>query len=217
MSDKPCTSAATFTSNRIKAAPVQVSMEHLKLGDIRGVVLNSGNANACTGRQGIVDARAMASAAAARVGLKPEQFLVCSTGRIGVGLPVKRIEAGICRHSCFAAWQSGLRAGDHDQRHLSQRIGIFRPSRGGSFSYRRHREGCGNDQPQHGHDALRDNHRCVLPPTRVAGRSSRRGRKFLQSHYDRRRHEHERHGHSARQRRLRSLAVRFPSFRRRWI
>ena len=95
MSDKPCTSAATFTSNRIKAAPVQVSMEHLKLGDIRGVVLNSGNANACTGRQGIVDARAMASAAAARVGLKPEQFLVCSTGRIGVGLPVKRIEAGV--------------------------------------------------------------------------------------------------------------------------
>ena len=95
MSDKPCTSAATFTSNRIKAAPVQVSMEHLKLGDIRGVVLNSGNANACTGRQGIVAARAMASAAAARVGLKPEQFLVCSTGRIGVGLPVKRIEAGV--------------------------------------------------------------------------------------------------------------------------
>ncbi|HVQ21014.1 MAG TPA: bifunctional glutamate N-acetyltransferase/amino-acid acetyltransferase ArgJ, partial [Terrimicrobiaceae bacterium] len=95
MSDKPCTSAATFTSNRIKAAPVQVSMEHLKLGDIRGVVLNSGNANACTGRQGIVDARAMASAAAGRVGLKPEQFLVCSTGRIGVGLPVKRIEAGV--------------------------------------------------------------------------------------------------------------------------
>jgi glutamate N-acetyltransferase / amino-acid N-acetyltransferase len=95
MSDKPCTAAATFTSNRIKAAPVQVSMEHLKLGDIRGVVLNSGNANACTGRQGIADARAMASAAAARVRLKPEQFLVCSTGRIGVSLPLKCIEGGI--------------------------------------------------------------------------------------------------------------------------
>ncbi len=95
MSDKPCTSAATFTTNLVKAAPVQLSMEHLKSGNIRGVILNSGNANACTGPQGFADARVMAAVAAARIGMKPEQILVCSTGRIGVALPVKRIEAGI--------------------------------------------------------------------------------------------------------------------------
>ncbi len=95
MSDKPCTSAATFTTNLVKAAPVQLSMEHLKSGNIRGVILNSGNANACTGAQGFADARVMAAVAAARIGLKPEQILVCSTGRIGVALPIKRIEAGV--------------------------------------------------------------------------------------------------------------------------
>ena len=95
MSDTPCTSAAMFTTNLVKAAPVQVSMEYLKSGNIRGVILNSGNANACTGAQGLADARLMAAVAAARIGLKPEQILVCSTGRIGVALPIKRIEAGV--------------------------------------------------------------------------------------------------------------------------
>jgi glutamate N-acetyltransferase / amino-acid N-acetyltransferase len=95
MSEAPCTSAATFTTNLVKAAPVQVSMEHLRSGNIRGVILNSGNANACTGGQGLADARLMAIAAAARIGLNPEQILICSTGRIGVALPIERIEAGI--------------------------------------------------------------------------------------------------------------------------
>jgi glutamate N-acetyltransferase / amino-acid N-acetyltransferase len=95
MSEAPCTSAATFTTNQVKAAPIQVSMEHLRSGNIRGVILNSGNANACTGAQGLADARVMAAAAAARVGLRPEQILVCSTGRIGVRLPIERIEAGV--------------------------------------------------------------------------------------------------------------------------
>jgi glutamate N-acetyltransferase/amino-acid N-acetyltransferase len=95
MSNTPCTSAATFTTNLVKAAPVQVSMEHLKAGNIRGVILNSGNANACTGAQGLADARVMTNIAAARIGLEPEQVLICSTGRIGVAMPIKRIEAGI--------------------------------------------------------------------------------------------------------------------------
>ena len=76
MSNTPCTSAATFTTNLVKAAPVQVSMEHLKAGNIRGVILNSGNANACTGAQGLADARLMTTMAAARIGLKPEQILI---------------------------------------------------------------------------------------------------------------------------------------------
>jgi glutamate N-acetyltransferase / amino-acid N-acetyltransferase len=95
MSNIPCTSAATFTTNLVKAAPVQVSMEHLKSGNIRGVILNSGNANACTGAQGLADARLMTAVTAARIGLKPEQILICSTGRIGVAMPIRRIEAGV--------------------------------------------------------------------------------------------------------------------------
>jgi glutamate N-acetyltransferase/amino-acid N-acetyltransferase len=95
ISDKPCTSAATFTTNLVKAAPVQVSMEHLKSGNIRGVILNSGNANACTGTKGLAHARNMAAAAAKRTGLAPEQILVCSTGRIGIPLPIDRIGAGL--------------------------------------------------------------------------------------------------------------------------
>jgi glutamate N-acetyltransferase/amino-acid N-acetyltransferase len=70
-------------------------MEHLKSGNIRGVILNSGNANACTGAKGLADARSMAAAAAKRTGLAPEQILVCSTGRIGVAMPIDRIGAGL--------------------------------------------------------------------------------------------------------------------------
>jgi glutamate N-acetyltransferase/amino-acid N-acetyltransferase len=95
ISEKPCTSAATFTTNLVKAAPVQVSMEHLKSGNIRGVILNSENANACTGTKGLAHARNMAAAAAKRTGLAPEQILVCSTGRIGIPLPIDRIGAGL--------------------------------------------------------------------------------------------------------------------------
>lgn len=88
-------SAATFTTNNVKAAPVRISAEHLRLGKIRAVVLNSGNANACTGAKGLADARAMTTATAKHLSLKAEQVLVCSTGRIGIPLPVKRIQAAI--------------------------------------------------------------------------------------------------------------------------
>src|SRR5690606_22188547 len=62
---------------------------------VRGVVVNSGNANACTGKQGTADARAMAAAAAAAIGAKPGQLLVASTGVIGEPLPMDRVDAGI--------------------------------------------------------------------------------------------------------------------------
>jgi glutamate N-acetyltransferase / amino-acid N-acetyltransferase len=94
-SESPCASAATFTTNKVKAAPVLISAEHLKAGRNRAVVLNSGNANACTGPQGLKDARAMADAAAALLELNPKDVLVCSTGRIGVPMPIERILKGI--------------------------------------------------------------------------------------------------------------------------
>lgn len=95
VSTEPCAAAATFTTNVVKAAPVRVSMAHLKSGKIRAIVLNSGNANACTGEAGLATARRMAAAAAARADLTANQVLVCSTGRIGVPLPIARIEKGL--------------------------------------------------------------------------------------------------------------------------
>lgn len=87
--------AATFTTNRVKAAPVRVSMMHLRGGDVRAIVANAGNANACTGLVGIENAKRMAEAAGNALGIKARQVMVCSTGRIGVQLPIEKMEASI--------------------------------------------------------------------------------------------------------------------------
>jgi glutamate N-acetyltransferase / amino-acid N-acetyltransferase len=92
ISDFPAVAAATFTLNKIKAAPVRVSAAHLRAGDTRAIIANSGNANACTGSTGIQNARRMTQAVARQLGLKERQVLVCSTGRIGRDLPIERIE-----------------------------------------------------------------------------------------------------------------------------
>lgn len=94
-SESPVTSAATFTTNKVKAAPVRISAEHLKAGANRAVILNSGNANACTGENGLNDARTMCADTANLLGLKPKEVLVCSTGRIGVPMPMDLVVKGI--------------------------------------------------------------------------------------------------------------------------
>ena len=94
-SESPATSAATFTTNKVKAAPVRISAEYLKAGANRAVILNSGNANACTGENGLKDARTMCAVTADLLGLKPKEVLVCSTGRIGVPMPMDRVAQGI--------------------------------------------------------------------------------------------------------------------------
>jgi glutamate N-acetyltransferase/amino-acid N-acetyltransferase len=91
----PCTAAGTFTTNKVKAAPVLLSMRHIKSKTHRAVVLNSGNANACTGEPGLSDAIAMAATVASVLSTKPEEILVCSTGRIGVPLPIEQMTAAI--------------------------------------------------------------------------------------------------------------------------
>jgi len=91
-SERPCSSAGTFTTNRVKAAPVKVSHSHLRKGDLRAIVANSGNANACTGVQGINDANAMCDSVAKPLGLKRTEIGVCSTGVIGLPMPMMRIE-----------------------------------------------------------------------------------------------------------------------------
>ena len=94
-SPQPTEAAATFTTNRVKAAPVRVSQAHLRSTDVRAIVANAGNANACTGVGGIETAKRMAHAAANALGLRDRQVMVCSTGRIGVPLPIEKMEATI--------------------------------------------------------------------------------------------------------------------------
>ncbi len=92
-SPQPTVAAGTFTTNKVKAAPVRVSAAHLRAADVRAIVANSGNANACTGVAGLEHAKRMTRAVAAALGLQERQVMVCSTGRIGVPLPIEKIEA----------------------------------------------------------------------------------------------------------------------------
>lgn len=93
--DEPATAAGVFTTNKAKAAPVMVSQEHVRNGRGQAIVANSGNPNACTGEQGLRDARRMTELTAGELGIDPELVLVGSTGRIGVPMPMSIVEKGI--------------------------------------------------------------------------------------------------------------------------
>ena len=97
VADAAVSAAAMFTSNRVQAAPVVVSREHIaqSRGRVRAVVVNSGNANCCTGKAGLAASRNTALALASRLGCRSEQVFVCSTGVIGVPLAVEKILAGL--------------------------------------------------------------------------------------------------------------------------
>jgi glutamate N-acetyltransferase/amino-acid N-acetyltransferase len=94
-SERPATAAAVFTTNLVKAAPVVISQLNLKDGHARALVVNSGNANACTGSQGFKDALVMGKLAADALDLDPAEVLVASTGVIGRPLPMAKIESGV--------------------------------------------------------------------------------------------------------------------------
>lgn len=89
------TAAAVFTRNAVKAAPVLVSAQHLQQGPARAVVVNSGNANACTGEQGVADARRTCELVAEKLHCQAREVLVCSTGIIGQALPMEKIERAL--------------------------------------------------------------------------------------------------------------------------
>ncbi|MDE7220869.1 MAG: bifunctional ornithine acetyltransferase/N-acetylglutamate synthase [Oscillospiraceae bacterium] len=94
VSDVPCTAAAMFTKNVVKAAPIHVTKAHLAQGKVRAIIANSGNANACA-PQGEENAEKMCAAAAKAIGCTPEEVLVASTGVIGQTLKVDVIENGV--------------------------------------------------------------------------------------------------------------------------
>jgi glutamate N-acetyltransferase/amino-acid N-acetyltransferase len=110
--DADATAAGAFTRSRLAAAPVVVSREHLADGRARAVVVNSGNANACTGAQGIDDARTMASATARALGIAPGEVVVCSTGVIGKPLPMEAVAQGIARAAQELSESGGAAAAD---------------------------------------------------------------------------------------------------------
>ncbi|MBI3990270.1 MAG: bifunctional glutamate N-acetyltransferase/amino-acid acetyltransferase ArgJ [candidate division NC10 bacterium] len=95
VSDRRATIAGVFTTNRVKAAHVLLDQRCLKQGWLKALVVNSGNANACTGRQGLKDAQAMAAMVAELIGCEPEEVFVASTGIIGRPLPMDKVVEGI--------------------------------------------------------------------------------------------------------------------------
>ena len=109
-----CAAAGVFTRNQVAAAPVLLDRETLAANSaaIRGVVINAGNANACTGAPGLADARRMQALVAEAIGGRPEQYLVMSTGVIGVPLPMGRVGNGIRAAAPLLAESNGAAAAE---------------------------------------------------------------------------------------------------------
>ena len=98
-SEQPCKTAALFTTNQIVAAPIKLSRDAVKNGKVHAIVVNSGNANACTGKKGEKDAESMALLTSKHLNIKPDEVLVASTGIIGHHLPMAKIKSGISESS----------------------------------------------------------------------------------------------------------------------
>src|SRR4030067_3315602 len=112
-SEAPAQVAGLFTTNVVKAAPVQLDMERMKRGLCQAILVNSGNANACTGSRGLGDAKRIASLVAKELGINERLVFPSSTGVIGSPLPMKRIEEGIPKlvdHLSPEAWMSTVEA-----------------------------------------------------------------------------------------------------------
>ena len=95
VSDVPAAVAGMFTTNQVCAAPVKISARNAARKSARAIVVNSGNANACTGARGMADAETMTELTARSLGIEAREVLVCSTGRIGVSMPMANVKRGI--------------------------------------------------------------------------------------------------------------------------
>jgi glutamate N-acetyltransferase/amino-acid N-acetyltransferase len=96
-SEVPSVAAGVFTTNRVKAAPVLLSMERIKAGRARAILINSGSANACTGKKGLTDGRRLSRLIASSLKINPGNVLLASTGVIGKPLPMSLIEKNLPR------------------------------------------------------------------------------------------------------------------------
>jgi glutamate N-acetyltransferase/amino-acid N-acetyltransferase len=109
-SEVPALAAGVFTGSKIKAAPLLLDLKHLRRSLAQAIIINSGNANSCTGRKGLVSARRMANLTAGKLGVPESSVLVASTGVIGVPLPLEKIEKGIGRIFNRLSYQGGTEA-----------------------------------------------------------------------------------------------------------
>jgi glutamate N-acetyltransferase/amino-acid N-acetyltransferase len=112
-SEVPAQVAGLFTTNALKAAPVQLNMERIKKGLCQAIIVNSGNANACTGSQGLKDAKRVSSFVAKQLGIDERLVFPSSTGVIGSPIPLKKIEEGIPKlidHLSPKGWMSTVEA-----------------------------------------------------------------------------------------------------------
>jgi glutamate N-acetyltransferase/amino-acid N-acetyltransferase len=126
VSDSPARVAGLFTTNQVCAAPVKVCLSRMSAGKAQAIVVNSGNANACTGRQGAIDAREMTLLTERALGIGKGMALVASTGRIGVPMPMDRVRQGIAEvipvlgrtpdHAAHAA--EAIMTSDSRQKHV---------------------------------------------------------------------------------------------------
>ena len=112
VTDAPATAAGVFTKNSVTAAPVWVCREHLTDGRAQAVIVNSGNANACTGEVGMANAQRMAAATAEQLGIDADLVLVSSTGVIGQQLPMDKIENGIQAAASALSTEGGADAAE---------------------------------------------------------------------------------------------------------
>ena len=106
----PCATCGVFTQNKVQAAPIKITKAHLKDNKAQAVVVNSGCANCCTGKQGISDARKICQAVAKTLGLKLNDVLVASTGTIGKRLPLEKIEKKIALLVDSLSHQASIKA-----------------------------------------------------------------------------------------------------------
>lgn len=111
-SESPTVSTAVFTQNLAAAAPVQISREVFQQQDVRAVLINSGNANACTGHKGLEDARLSQQKTAEVLNLKPHQVALASTGVIGLPLPMDKLLAGIPKAAKILSEAGGANAAE---------------------------------------------------------------------------------------------------------
>lgn len=111
-SEYPAVATAVFTQNLAAAAPVQISREVFQQNDVRAVLVNSGNANACTGHKGLEDARLTQKKVAEALNLKPHQVALASTGVIGLPLPMDKLLAGIPKVAEALSKEGGAKAAE---------------------------------------------------------------------------------------------------------
>jgi glutamate N-acetyltransferase/amino-acid N-acetyltransferase len=109
-SDVPAAVAGVFTTNQVRSATVKLDRERLRGGLARAIIINSGNANACNGPQGLRDADRMTELTGLLLGVPKKQVLVCSTGRIGIAMPMAIVEAGIGKVAAALSPRGGKQA-----------------------------------------------------------------------------------------------------------